>query len=104
MLRTLPALALLCGVCTMASAKGHPLPQDGQSARYLCADGRHIEVLYGGGDAVVTVGDSVAQMRRDPDAGQELYVGGGWIWSVTGRTSGELARPAAPEGIVCRVG
>jgi len=104
MLRSLPALALLGGICATASAHDRVRPQDGESARYICADGRRIEVLYGGGDAVVTVGDAVAQMSRDPQTGQELYVGGGWIWSVTGRRSGELARPAALKGVVCRVG
>jgi len=104
MLRLLSTLVLAGGAGTMASAHKHALPQEGESARYVCADGRRIEILYGGGEAVVTVDTVVVQMSRDPDAPQELYSGGGWIWSVTGKRSGELARHAKPKGVVCHVG
>jgi hypothetical protein len=104
MFRTIPALALLGGVCTIAHAEEYRLPQNGQSARYICADGRRIEILYGGGGAVLTVSGAVAQLDRAPDTDQELYTGSGWRWSVTGKRSGLLASEAGPRAIACQVG
>ena len=98
------AFLLLGSVWYMASAKAHRPPQNGQSARYVCADGRRIEILYGGGDTVLTLGNAVAQLERSTDSDQELYVGSGWTWSVTGRRSGLLGAAGAPHTVACQVG
>jgi hypothetical protein len=104
MFRTITAIALLAGASDMAHAKERRLPQNGQSARYICADGRRIEVLYGGGGTVLTVGGAVAQLDHAPDTDEEHYSGSGWSWSVTSRRSGLLASAAAPHAIACQVG
>ena len=98
------ALSILAGTCTVAHAREHRPLQIGQSARYVCADGRRIEVLYGGGDTVLTVGNQVTQLTRSPDSADELYVGGGWTWSVSGRQSGLLSSSTAPHRVACQVG
>jgi len=100
----IPAILILAGACGTAQARDHRPPQIGQSARYVCADGRRIEILYGGGDTVLTIGNQVTQLTRSPDSPDELYVGGGWSWSVSGRQSGLLSSSTAPHRLVCQVG
>lgn len=80
-------------------------PSSGQSALYACADGRGIEVLYSGGDAVVvTIGGTPVQMARAAAASGERYVGGGWQWWGVGTREGTLATVAAGETMASSAG
>jgi len=96
-------LALLGGVPALAAQPA----QTGASARYVCSDGRAIEVIYGGGVAVITVDGATSQLARAPSADGERYIGNGWQWWSKATRSGTLARLAegkdvASGGTTCR--
>ncbi len=99
-------LAALLGNVAVAKAAPDRRLQTGDSARYLCSDARAIEVLYGGGIAVVTIGDKALQMQRAPRTDGERYFGGGWQWLSTGKRTGTLihldaAQESDKQGIAC---
>lgn len=104
MYRVFPPFLLLA-LLTPAQAKPPYTPSSGQSALYVCGDGRTIEVLYSGGDAaVLTIGDTTVQMDRAPAPNGELYVGGGWRWWGQSPREGSLAKADGPAGgIFCHV-
>ena len=105
------ALALLSlAACATTPKPSAPAAASGESARYRCADGRVIEVLYSGGDAaVLTLGNRDVAMTRAASANGERYVGEGLQWWGKGAREGMLS-PLAPgeavaaaPGVVCRV-
>lgn len=105
----LPLAALFILSPALAKTPRFP-PSTGQSALYVCADRRSLEVLYSGGDAVVlTIAGEPVQLERAVSASGERYVGGGWQWWGTGLREGMLSRLAEGEqvasaaGINCRV-
>jgi len=108
--RIIAALALAAIGSGAVAGKGPKYPASiGQSALYACADGRSIEVLYSGGDAVVlTVAGRTVQMLRAVAADGERYVGDGWQWWGRGARDGTLG-PLAPgqdvgsAGVACHV-
>lgn len=102
----LPFALLLLAGCTTSRPAAPPPPPTGESARYVCADGRQIEVLYAGdGSAVVTVGDQAVELHRTSAAEGEHYAGGGLTWVPAGPREGRLGATAGPAaGTTCRVG
>ncbi|SFS12554.1 hypothetical protein [Sphingomonas jatrophae] len=74
---------------------------EARSARYLCSDGRAVEILYGGdGSAVLTVGSETVELTPTAGGG---WTGGGWRWRADGPAGGMLAHgTAAPTA--CRAG
>lgn len=84
-------LILIAGVAVATAAAASPKPaQAGDSARYVCSDGRVIEVLYGGGVAVLTINGDPVEMQPAPAEQGERYEGGGWQWVPSGKRSGSL--------------
>ena len=97
-------LAVSCAQPALAAKPKFP-PSSGQSANYACADGRTIEVLYSGGDAVVvTIAGTPVQMARAAAADGERYVGGGWQWWGVATREGRLATVAAGETMASGAG
>lgn len=100
----LPVVALAVAAPGHAKSPKFP-PSSGQSANYACGDGRAIEVLYSGGDAVVvTIAGAPVQMARATAADGERYVGGGWQWWGIGTREGRLATLAPGETMASGAG
>jgi hypothetical protein len=93
MLRYMPILALLLAAPASAASKPRFSPSIGESARYRCADGRILEMLYSRGDvAVMTLAQTPLELSRVEGEPGEAYAGAGWRWRVAAARAGELTR------------
>ena len=98
------ALPFLAIGCATSEAQQIAPAFVGESALYRCADGRDVEIIYGGGAAVLTIAGQPVQMTAAASASGVRYIGGGWQWWSKGLRDGALAPLAAGEDVASAAG